>query len=40
MVRKLLDSSRERKETGMFVAEGERLCSEIPDELLETLLVS
>jgi len=39
-VRKLLASARERRETGLFVAEGVRLVSEIPPELLEEVLVS
>ena len=39
-VRKLLTSARERKDTGLFVAEGIRLVSEVPKGLLREVLVS
>ncbi|MBS7007080.1 TrmH family RNA methyltransferase [Anaerostipes sp.] len=37
---KLLKSSRERKKTGLFVAEGLRMFREIPEELREKVFVS
>ena len=40
MVRKLLESSRQRNESGMFVAEGERLCAEVPPGLLDCVFMS
>ena len=39
-VRKLISSAKERKETGLFVAEGVRICSEAPAELVDMVLVS
>ena len=39
-VRKLLSSAAERRKTGLFVAEGVRLCSEVPTELIEEILIS
>ena len=40
MVRKLLESSRERRSSGMFAAEGERLCREVPGRLLVSVIMS
>lgn len=39
-VRKLISSVKERKETGLFVAEGVRICSEAPQKLVDMVLVS
>ena len=39
-VRKLISSAKERRETGLFVAEGVRICSEATAELLDMVLVS
>ena len=39
-IKKLLNSSKERNNTGLFVAEGARLCREAPGELLEGVYVS
>ncbi len=39
-VRKLISSAKERKETGLFVAEGMRICAEAPEELIDMVLVS
>ena len=39
-VRELVRKGRTRKERGLFVAEGERLCLEIPEGRLERLFVS
>ncbi len=40
LIRKLLKSSSERKEKGLFVAEGQRLASEVPEELIDSVFVS
>lgn len=39
-IKKLISSSRARKQAGLFVVEGERICSEIPAGQLEELCVS
>ena len=39
-VRKLLSSARERRESGLFVAEGARLFAEIPAPLVEAVYIS
>lgn len=39
-VRELLSKAKTRRETGLFVAEGERICKDLPVELIETLYVS
>jgi len=40
MVRKYLTSAKARKEAGLFVVEGERICREIPEGLLAEVYVS
>lgn len=39
-IRQLLESSRTRKELGLFVVEGTRLASEAPSELIDSVFVS
>ncbi len=39
-IRKLMESSKERSEKGLFIAEGKRLATETPKELLECLFAS
>ena len=39
-VRDLEKKARARRESGLFIAEGERLCSEIPAAYFERIFVS
>lgn len=39
-VRELLQKPRARQKAGLFVSEGERLCREIPEELVERVFLS
>ena len=40
LIRKLLKSSSERKNEGLFVVEGQRLCAEVPEELIHSVYMS
>lgn len=40
LIKKLLGSKKAREETGLFIVEGERSVSEIPEELVEKIYVS
>ena len=37
---RLRDKSSERRERGLFIAEGRRIVEEIPEELIESLFVA
>lgn len=39
-IRRLAESGKTRRKEGLFVAEGERICSEIPKEILHEIYVS
>ena len=39
-IRKLLNSAKERKETGLFVIEGMRLVKEAPDDMIDSVYIA